>query len=193
MDRHAARVQASAFGQGEDSSLVFFGGGGADFAYMQPEGAVDALAAEERSKYLGEPGSLAATRRRVVRRPLGSGSYQAQSIVFSERDRDSPSLASSEPLGELLQQLAASRKHGMPRGAARESGGGLSGSSVLSSLSGLVAEGTERRRAADAAAVATPAQQKRAIFVQELMLSALSQPVDKLDYGPLDQPPVKPK
>ena len=92
-----------------------------------------------------DPG-LAASRRRIVRRPLGSG-YQAQTIVFSERDRDaSPSLTGSEPLSELLQQLAASRKSMMEGGPpSRPAGGaGNASASVLSSLGLVGADGAER-------------------------------------------------
>ena len=144
----------------------------------------DASADERMIKSYLDP-SLVASRRRVVRRPLGSG-YQAQTIVFSERERDgSPSLTGSEPLSELLQQLAASRKSmlesGMPSARpARASSGGAGGASasVLSSLGLMGTEGTERRRLGgdlnSSCAGVNPTEQLRAHFVQECMLSALS-------------------
>ena len=156
------------------SDLIFFGQG--EFAAFA-DGSDPS--AEERIKSYLDPG-LVASRRRVVRRPLGS-SYQAQTIVFSERDRDgAPSHSSSEPLSDLLQQLAASRKsmlEGVPSsGRPMRAGGSSASSSVLSSL-GLAADGAERRRAGGelaAGVAASPADQLRACFVQELMLSALS-------------------
>ena len=136
--------------------------------------------AEERIKsLLGDPSDrgLAAARRRVVRRPFGSGGYQAQAIIFSERERDgSPSL-STEPLSAELLQLAASRKGHMPLRASRDSTG-----SVLQSLTAA----TEPGRARAMAGGATPAQQLRAVFVQELLLSTLALPASSLDPGPLD-------
>jgi hypothetical protein len=179
------RALASTFGQGDDS-LIFFGQG-AELAYMAE---ASEASAEERIKGLlgetaGERG-LAAARRRVMRRPLGSGSYQAQAIVFSDRERDAVSALSSEPLSELL-QLAASRKGQVPLRACRDS----SSSSVLQSLSGLTAAAdTDRRRGpgGEAAAALSPAQQLRAAFVQEVLLSTLAQPVTALDCGPLDAP-----
>jgi hypothetical protein len=157
----------------DQDSLVFFGQG--EFAAFA-DGSDPS--ADERIKSYLDP-SLVAQRRRVVRRPLGSG-YQAQTIVFSERDRDAaPSLASSEPLSELLQQLAASRKsmlEGVPSRPARAVGSGGASASVLSSL-GL--DGSERKRTASemsSAVAASPTDQLRACFVQELMLSALSAP-----------------
>ena len=184
MDRRSA---ATAFGA--DDSLLFFGQvGQPDFSYMAE--ASEAAAEEQRIKaYLSEAGERGlASRRRVVCRPLGGASYQAQSIVFSssERDRDgaSSALSGSEPLSELLQQLAASRK-GQRTG--RDSAPSLH-PSLAASLTAMD-DPTERKRSAALAAAAepaTPAQLMRANFVQELMLSALSQPVDQLDGGPLD-------
>jgi len=189
MDHDSAqhrRAIASTFGASNDE-LIFFGQG-AELAYAMGEG--DASAEERIKSLLGDPGErgLAAARRRVVRRPLGGGGYQAQTIVFSERDRDaaSPGL-SSEPLSELL-QLAASRKGSLPR-CSRDSGS--ASSSMLQSLSGLTAGAVdaERKRAGETAgAPATPAQQLRAAFVQELLLSTLAHPASSLDDGPLDAP-----
>lgn len=170
------------FGQGGDSAL----------AYMA-EGADGVAAAEERLKSyaLGDPGERGLARRRVVRRPLGSG-YQAQAIVLSERDgagQGGAGLSSTEPLSDLLMQLTSSRsKAGQSwsgRAAASQRDG--AGTSVLSSLTGLSAA-ADSRRTSDAAA--SPAQQLRASFVQELMLSALSQPISALDSGPLDAAPA---
>jgi hypothetical protein len=159
---------------------------GSDFSFD----GTDPSAEERLKSYLAEQGnSLAAAsqRRRVVRRPMGS-SYPTQTIVFSDRDRDGASASlSTEPLSELLQQLAASRKgQAMPR--ARDSS-----SSLLSSLSGLAAaaDGADRK-SAGSSEPASPAQQLRACFVQELMLSAMSQPLDALDHGPLDVPLHRP-
>ena len=136
--------------------------------------------ADERIKSYLDP-ALMASRRRGVRRPLGAGGYQAQSIVFSDRDRDaSPSMASGEPLSELLQQLAASRQSLRDGGsaasrAARVGGpGGASSASVLSSL-GL--DGPERGRK-EGAGAASQIEQIRGYFVQELMLSALASDLD---------------
>lgn len=182
MDRRSAA--AAAFGA--DDSLLFFGqSSSADFSYEVSEAAAE----EQRIKaYLGEASERGlASRRRVVRRPLGGAGYQAQSIVFSgsERDRDgAPSLSGSEPLSELLQQLAASRKG--PR-SGRDSAPSLH-SSIAAGLAAADELADRKRGAASAAAaeLATPAQLMRASFVQELMLSALSQPVDGLDGGRLD-------
>lgn len=187
---------SATFGGGQEDSLIFFGQG-AELAYAMAEGDN----AEERAlkAYLGDPSGergLTAARRRVVRRPLGSG-YPANTIVFSERERDgtSPTL-SSEPLSELLQQLAASRKGQQGssvaatlRGAREAAAGG----SLLSSITaGLEASGKQRAAGAHGAsdAAPTPEQVLRAGFVQEVMLSALAQSVGSLDYGPLDRPPV---
>ena len=164
----------------QEDSLIFFGQGGSDFAMAD----ADAVSAEERiiKNYLGgEPGERGGvSRRRVVRRPLGGGGYQAQTIVFSERDGSSQGLSASEPLSELLQQLAASRKGSR---TARESAPSLH-SSLAAGLA--AAEDASDRKRGDYAAAASPAQQMRACFVQELVLSALSQPVSALDQGPLD-------
>ena len=177
---------SSAFGSTEE---IFFGGASAaDFEYMAEAAGNDAAV----SAYLGDPSSItAASRRRIVRRPIGSN-YQASSIIFSERDRDGASPAfGSEPLSELLQQLAASRKgSARPTSAAARDAAGMS-SSLLSSLTNLTAiasEGSKRGSSEDAAA-ATPAQQIRACFVQELMLSTLSDPLDA--SGPLYTPHSK--
>ena len=105
------------------------------------------------------------------------GGYQAQTIVFSERERerDGAQSLSSEPFSELL-QLAATRSKGQlplrasrdpaatESGRARVPGGGDGGSG----------------------AAVTPAQQLRAAFVQELLLSTLALPTAGLDPGPLD-------
>ena len=171
----------NAFG-GQEDSLIFFGQGGGDFAMADAE----TVSAEERiiKNYLGgEPGERGGvSRRRVVRRPLGGGAYQAHTMVFSERDGSSQGLSASEPLSELLQQLAASRKGS--RTTARENIPSLHSSIAA----GLAAAGdvSDRKRSEANAAAASPAQQLRACFVQELVLSALSQPVSALDQGPLD-------
>jgi len=171
-----------------NDELIFFGQGGAELAYAMGESS-EASAEERIKSLLGDSGErgLAAARRRVVRRPLGG--YQAQTIVFSERDRDAapPGLSAGEPLSELL-QLAASRKGSLPR-CSRDSGS--ASSSMLQSLSGLTAGAAdaERKRAGETAgAPATPAQQLRAAFVQELLLSTLAHPASSLDDGPLDAP-----
>ena len=169
-------MQRPSFGQ--EDALVFFGQD--SLAYTESgEGS-----AEERIKAyaLGEPErGLAAARRRVVRRPLGSG-YQAQAIVFAERDAASSALSASEPLSELLMQLTSSRKAAAP-GSTRTRDS--AGSSVLSSLTGLTAAADGERKRANSengGVPATPAQQLRACFVQELMLSALAQPLSALDH-----------
>ena len=68
---------SSAFGSTEE---IFFGGASAaDFEYMAEAAGNDAAV----SAYLGDPSSItAASRRRIVRRPIGSN-YQASSIIFS--------------------------------------------------------------------------------------------------------------
>jgi len=150
----------------QEDSLIFFGQGSEFFEGSDPS------AADERIRSYLDPGS----RRRVVRRP----GYQAPgTIVFSERGDGS--LASSEPLSELLQQLAASRKNLMDgvlsnRPRSSVGGSGSASASVLSSLGLAGADGTERKRAGGevSAVPASPAEQLRANFVQELMLSALS-------------------
>jgi hypothetical protein len=185
MDDAAAhrRSLASTFGSGEDS-LIFFGQGG-ELAYMAESG--EASAEERIRTLLGEAGErgLAAARRRVMRRPLGSGGYQAQSIIFSERDRDSPASGlASEPLSELL-HLASTRKGQQPTlRAGRESTVG----SVLQSLMGMSGAEAERKRggAPDPAAPSTPAQQARAAFMEELLLSSLGRHVSTLGSEPLD-------
>ena len=165
MDRHL-----SAFGTADlhgEESLIF-----GDMAELGGD-----VSAEERIKSLlgGDPAERGLARRRVVRRPFGSGGYQAQTIVFSERERDGAQSLSSEPFSELL-QLAATRSKGQlplrasrdpaatESGRARVPGGGDGGSG----------------------AAVTPAQQLRAAFVQELLLSTLALPTAGLDPGPLD-------
>ncbi len=173
---------ASTFGaadfQGEES-LIF-----GDIAELGG----DSASAEERIKSLlgGDSAERGLARRRVVRRPFGSGGYQAQTIVFSERERDgSPALSSEPHISELL-QLAATRSKGqLPLRATRESTAG----SMLQSLT--VATESGRTRAPGGAegggsTPATPAQQLRAAFVQELLLSTLALPTAGLDPGPLD-------
>lgn len=90
--------------------------------------------AEERLKsLLGESDRGGLIRRRIVRRPLSSGSYVSQSLnpphCFSERERPSqrerdngsPSLRNADPLSDLLSHLAASRKaHEAPMMRLRE-------------------------------------------------------------------------
>ena len=162
--------QMSAFGTADlhgEESLIF-----GDMAELGGD-----VSAEERIKSLlgGDPAERGLARRRVVRRPFGSGGYQAQTIVFSERERDGAQSLSSEPFSELL-QLAATRSKGQlplrasrdpaatESGRARVPGGGDGGSG----------------------AAVTPAQQLRAAFVQELLLSTLALPTAGLDPGPLD-------
>ena len=77
MDRHM-----SAFGTADlhgEESLIF-----GDMAELGGD-----VSAEERIKSLlgGDPAERGLARCRVVRRPFGSGGYQAQTIVFSERER----------------------------------------------------------------------------------------------------------
>ena len=142
---------------------------------------------EERMKALlsdaGERG-LAAARRRVVRRPLG---YQAPAIVFSEREREDSSRIGAEPLSELY-HLSASRKGQLPVRAFRDNTAG----SILKSLTAATEAG--RRRIGDgagtsgdgdAAATVSPAQKMRAVFVQELLLSTIGEPLSDLNPGPL--------
>lgn len=214
--QHRRAIAASSFGQPEE--LIFFGQG-AELAYAMGEGGEDS--AEERIKTLlgSDPGErgLAAARRRVVRRPLGSSGYQAQTIVFSERDRGDA--LSSEPLSELL-QLAASRKGQLPR-CCRDSGAPHAATSpsparasdnlarpcpplllrvaassttpsVLQTLTGhLTASAAEAERLNRRHGVAgepKPEQLIRGAFVQELLLSMLAAPAESLDGGPLDGP-----
>ena len=165
-------AKMSAFGTADlhgEESLIF-----GDMAELGGD-----VSAEERIKSLlgGDPAERGLARRRVVRRPFGSGGYQAQTIVFSERERerDGAQSLSSEPFSELL-QLAATRSKGQlplrasrdpaatESGRARVPGGGDGGSG----------------------AAVTPAQQLRAAFVQELLLSTLALPTAGLDPGPLD-------
>lgn len=170
------RALASAFAQGESDAL-FFGQGADSLAFSIGDG--DTSAEERISRLLSADAAdrgLAAARRRVVRRPLG-GNYQAQSIVFSERERDA---LSSEPFSELL-QLAASRSKGMPMRTSRDS----TASSMLQTLTGLTADAERRRGLAPGAEPATPAQQLRASFVQELLLSTIATPLEDLDQGPV--------
>lgn len=178
MERRWSSAVLGGSASAAEESLIFFGQGElASFA----DGS-DA-SADERMKSVLDP-ALVASRRRVVRRPLGAGYGGSQAIVFSDRDA-SPSLASSEPLSELLQQLAASRKSMLegtgpvaraPRGLAGSSG--ASGTSAVLSSLGLTAEGAESRGTKRAAmgehSGANPTEQMRAYFVQELMLSALA-------------------
>lgn len=176
MERRSAPFSSTAADE-----LLFFGHG-ADLLMGDDE----QVSAEERIKsYLGEPSDRGVpARRRVIRRPLGGGGYQAQTIVFSERDRDAVGLSGSEPLSELLQQLGSSRSKGAPSAA-----GVPQLHSGLAAGLAAAADDSERRKqraGGGRATTVSPEQQMRACFVQELMLAALSQPVAELDGGPLD-------
>ena len=162
----------SAFGTADlhgEESLIF-----GDMAELGGD-----VSAEERIKSLlgGDPAERGLARRRVVRRPLGSGGYHAQTIVFSARVRvrDGAQSLSSEPFSELL-QLAATRSKGqLPLRASRDP------AATESSRARAPGGGDGGNGAA-----VTPAQQLRAAFVQELLLSTLALPTAGLDPGPLD-------
>ena len=129
------------------------------------------VSAEERIKSLlgGDPAERG---RRVVRRPFGS---QAHTIVFSERERDGAHSLSSEPFSELLQLAAMRSKGQLPLRASRDP------AATESSRTRAPGGGDGGNGAA-----VTPAQQLRAAFVQELLLSTLALPTAGLDPGPLD-------
>lgn len=132
------------------------------------------VSAEERIKSLlgGDPAERGLARRRVVRRPFGS---QAHTIVFSERERDGAHSLSSEPFSELLQLAAMRSKGQLPLRASRDP------AATESSRTRAPGGGDGGNGAA-----VTPAQQLRAAFVQELLLSTLALPTAGLDPGPLD-------
>ena len=177
----SAAVSAAAAAAASEDSLFFFQNESAGFFADGSDASAD-----ERMKAVLDP-ALVASRRRAVRRPLG-GYGGGGAIMLSDRDA-SPSMASSEPLAELLQQLAASRKSMLEGGApsaraargAGSTGAGGGASAVLSTL-GLGPDGVEGRgtkRVAGEmgtvnAAAVNPTEQLRACFVQDLMLSALS-------------------
>jgi hypothetical protein len=130
------------------------------------------VSAEERIKSLlgGDPAERGLARRRVVRRPFGS-----HTIVFSERERDGAHSLSSEPFSELLQLAAMRSKGQLPLRASRDP------AATESSRARAPGGGDGGNGAA-----VTPAQQLRAAFVQELLLSTLALPTAGLDPGPLD-------
>jgi len=143
---------------------LFFQGGAGDLFLSE-----DSSAEERIKSLLGDAADRG--RRRIVRRPLGSGGYGSQALVFAERDRDG-----GDPLSELLAHLAASRKSGDPA-RAREAAAGLGGGG-LGGLAQIAAEESQRRglrlnlpEANSAAAVER--RHLRARFVQELVVSAM--------------------
>ncbi|KAL1526314.1 hypothetical protein AB1Y20_015029 [Prymnesium parvum] len=158
------------------SSLIFFGQGGELF--MGEDGT-----AEERLKsLLGDSSDRAGlARRRIVRRPLSG--YQAQSMLFSERDAAS-SLAAGDPLSEMFMHLAATRKE-------QSSGrtGNVEPSISATFMSGLAQLGTEEsfgNRIPHAKESSSALTQLRSCFVQEMMLSALTDESTLSQMGPLD-------
>jgi len=163
------------------SSLIFFGQGGELF--MGEEPLLGESSADRIKSLLGDSSADRAglVRRRIVRRPLSG--YQAQPMVFSERDSASPSLASGDPLSEMLMHLAASRKE---QSAGRSSGGDSSVSaSMLSGLAQLASDegiGSRIPHASDSSAASA---QLRSRFLQELMLAALSDDDALSQMGPL--------
>ena len=148
---------------------LFFQGGAGDLFLSE-----DSSAEERIKSLLGDAADRG--RRRIVRRPLGSGGYGSQALVFAERDRDGGSSSpGGDPLSELLAHLAASRKSGDPA-RAREAAAGLGGG--LGGLAQIAAEESQRRglrlnlpEANSAAAVER--RHLRARFVQELVVSAM--------------------
>ena len=149
---------------------LFFQGGAGDLFLSE-----DSSAEERIKSLLGDAADRG--RRRIVRRPLGSGGYGSQALVFAERDRDGGSSSpGGDPLSELLAHLAASRKSGDPA-RAREAAAGLGGGG-LGGLAQIAAEESQRRglrlNLPEANSAATVERRHlRARFVQELVVSAM--------------------